>query len=494
MFCSKCGSENATDSAFCSVCGAPLSHTDGGSSTSPGSDLSGTEIGDYLLVRKLGQGGMGTVYEGRHTTIEQRVAIKVLAKELAGDEYAQSRFRLEGSIQASHTHPNIVRVLTATSKGGQTAMVMEHVEGLSLDRVLENRGRLPLEEALHLFRQVIDAVGFAHDHGVIHRDIKPSNIMVMADGTAKVMDFGIAKQAGGKRLTRTGATLGTPLYMSPEQVIGARDVDHRTDVYSLGVALYEALTGQTPFEGMDAETTDSDFLIKRAIVDDVPPDARTLVPNLPSQIAEALIKAMAKQPATRFSDCESFGQAVGEVPPPPVHLDKPRNQSKLIIVAVTVVIVIILSAAAIMLQRAYNKSAEIRDAKLEWVALEIEFDPLSERDRSRAEEYIEEHEAMGEDVVKKASDWLETASNLAEQARLDEIRRLELELAAAEERRKEEERLEAERQAAEQLRQELEFEEGARRAIEEARREEAMETSCPPGFYRALAGDCRPAP
>ena len=287
--------------------------------TTDTSDLTGHRIGEYRLERKLGEGGMGQVYLGAHETLDQRVAVKVLDAALARNPEVRTRFIQEANIQIKLQHPGIVRVLTAHTQGEHLALVMEYVEGLSLEQALERRGRLPLDRMLPLMAQVLDAVGYAHERGVVHRDLKPSNIMVQPDGTAKVMDFGIAKVLGGAKLTRTGTLMGTAFYMSPEQVLGRTDIDHRTDIYSLGVTFFEALTGRVPFEGKGDENTDSDYLIKDAHVRTAPPDPCTVQPGLPEWAAQALLQALEKEPARRFKSCGDFANSferAGHYPAP----------------------------------------------------------------------------------------------------------------------------------------------------------------------------------
>ena len=273
-------------------------------------DLTGQRIGEYRLDRKLGEGGMGAVYKASHTSLDQQVAVKVLDPALARSPEVRERFLQEANIQLRLQHPGIVRVLTASTEGPHLALVMEYVDGLSLAQVIERRRALPVDDAHGLFRQVLAAVGVAHSRGVVHRDIKPSNIMVQADGTARVMDFGIAKVVGGQKLTRTGTVMGSAHYMSPEQIVGSKDVDHRTDIYSLGITFYEVLTERTPFEGMEGDSTDADFMIKLAHKEQPPPDPRSLRGDLPREVSEGLLKALAKAPRERFGSCEEFAGAL----------------------------------------------------------------------------------------------------------------------------------------------------------------------------------------
>ena len=268
--------------------------------------LTGQRIGEYRLERQLGEGGMGTVYLATHEALGQQVAVKVLDAALARSPEVRERFLQEARIQIGLRHPGIVQVLTASTEGEHLALVMEYVDGLSAAQVVERRGALPVEEALDLFEKILSAVGHAHSEGIVHRDLKPSNVMVCADGTTKVMDFGIAKVVGGARLTRTGTIMGSAHYMSPEQIVGSADIDFCTDIYSLGVTFYEMLTGQVPFEEMGASATDSDFLIKQAHVQIPAPDPRKMCPELPGELAKGLLRALNKVPRDRFGSCHDF--------------------------------------------------------------------------------------------------------------------------------------------------------------------------------------------
>jgi len=274
--------------------------------------LTGEKILGYKLERMLGQGGMGEVYRGVHPALGQEVAVKVLDPVLARDPELRERFIQEARIQIGLRHQGIVQVLTADTEGEHLALVMEYVEGLSLDELIRKRGHLPPAEAASLFGQVLDALSFAHRNGVIHRDIKPSNIMVQADGEAKIMDFGIAKVLGSTKLTQTGTAIGSAHYMSPEQVLGKKDIDHRTDIYSLGVSLYEALVGLPPFaeEGMN---TDSDFKIKDAQVRKEPTDPRKLQAEVPSEMAKTVLSAMAKDREERWQSAAEMKEAMVKV-------------------------------------------------------------------------------------------------------------------------------------------------------------------------------------
>ena len=272
------------------------------------SDLIGREILGYEIVSFLGEGGMASVWIGENRHLNKRVAIKVLNPMLATDGQVVERFRIEADIQLKLEHPNLVSVENFSLD--QLAMVMEYIEGQSLDRILEMRTCLPYTEAWGLFKQVLDALGYAHDSAVVHRDLKPANIIVRANGEAKVMDFGIARVKNASMKTQTGTSLGSPYYMSPEQVLGRKNIDFRTDIYSLGVTFFEVLTGTVPFKGAGEDNSQSDFLVKQAQVQEAPPDPRAINPMIPVKWASAILKALAKEPEHRFQSCRAFKSAL----------------------------------------------------------------------------------------------------------------------------------------------------------------------------------------
>ena len=329
MYCRRCGAANPDESRFCGACGGPIGEVP--ARPLDGSEaLEGQRILGYRLERKLGEGGMGAVYLGVNETIGQQVAIKILDSILARNAEIRERFVQEARIQIGLRHPNIVRVLTADTEGPHLALVMEYVDGLTLGQVIERRGALPLAEAAGLFEQILDAMSFAHSRGVVHRDLKPSNVMVQADGTAMITDFGIAKVVGGNKLTRTGTAMGSVQYMSPEQVMGRTDIDLRTDIYSLGITFYEVLVGRTPFEDFVGTTTDSDYLIKDAHVRQTPPDPRKFRPGLTEAVVKVLLCTLHKEPAGRHDSCQALWSeltgCMGSSEPEPMK--DPEEQAK----------------------------------------------------------------------------------------------------------------------------------------------------------------------
>ncbi len=263
----------------------------------------GRQIANYRIVEKLGEGGMGVVYKAMDESLDRTVAIKALSSELSHDPQLVERFRTEAKAQAHLNHTNIATLYSFVVQGGDCFMVMEFVEGESFDQMIRRRGPVPYQEAIPLFKQALLGLGFAHRMGIIHRDIKPGNMMVNRNGIVKVMDFGIAKVMGGRRLTRTGTQMGTVYYMSPEQIRGAT-LDVRSDIYALGVMLYEMLTAHLPFEG------ENDFQVMSDHVNTPPPPPSRFYPYLPKGVENAALKALEKDPNARFQSVEEFGAAL----------------------------------------------------------------------------------------------------------------------------------------------------------------------------------------
>ncbi len=206
----------------------------------------GTQLGPYEIVSQLGQGGMGVVYQATDPRLRRTVAIKLLPPDLTRDETAKQRFLQEAQAASALDHPNICTIFEINeTDDGQLYLVMAHYEGETL-KERTARGPLELDDAIDIATQVGEGLTKAHAAGIVHRDIKPANLIVTADKTVKILDFGLAKLAGTEGMTQTGTTVGTVAYMSPEQARG-QEVDHRTDIWSLGVVLYEMLAGQPPF-------------------------------------------------------------------------------------------------------------------------------------------------------------------------------------------------------------------------------------------------------
>ena len=267
----------------------------------------GERIGDYEIVQVLGAGGMGQVYKVRNTLSERVEAMKVLLPRLEGDPGLADRFLREIKVQATFDHPNLAKLYTAMRVGDQLLMFMEFVDGVSLAKELE-KGPLQPGEAAAYTAQVLDALAYAHGRGVVHRDIKPANIMITEAGVAKLMDFGIARMEADTRLTQTGNAVGSIAYMSPEQISGT-DPDPRSDIYSLGITLYEMVTGKRPFGG------DSGYSIMSAHLKQTPVPPIELTPGLPPDLSDIILMAIAKDPAGRFQSAAAFRGALVSIFP-----------------------------------------------------------------------------------------------------------------------------------------------------------------------------------
>ncbi|MBX5474385.1 MAG: Stk1 family PASTA domain-containing Ser/Thr kinase, partial [Thermoleophilia bacterium] len=254
--------------------------------------------GRYRIVRKLGAGGMANVYLAEDQELGRRVAIKILNDRHANDDQFVERFRREAKNAAALSHPNIVSIYDRGEAEGTYYIAMEYLDGRSLKELIVSRGPAPVHVAVEYARQILSALRFAHRHGIVHRDIKPHNVLVDAEGRVKVTDFGIAR-AGTSQMTEAGSIVGTAQYLSPEQARGA-DVDQRSDLYSLGVVLYELLTGEPPFEG----DTPVEIAMKHLSTVPEPPSARR--PDIPRELDWVVMRALAKDPDGRYQSAEEM--------------------------------------------------------------------------------------------------------------------------------------------------------------------------------------------
>ena len=259
----------------------------------------GQVFGNYKIEQKLGEGGMGEVFRGVDMMLEREVAIKFLRPELASQAQVVERFRSEAVTLAKLNHPNIATLYSFMRQGDSFIMVLEFVRGVTLDHVIQQRGVISVESAIPIFCQMLDGIQEAHDYGIIHRDIKPANMMVTERGTLKVLDFGIARILGTARMTRQGNIIGTIEYMSPEQVRGF-ETDARSDIYSLGMLLYEMLTARCPFD------ITNEFELMKAQIEHYPVPPRQLNPAIPEVVEQAIWKAIHKDPTQRFQSASEF--------------------------------------------------------------------------------------------------------------------------------------------------------------------------------------------
>jgi eukaryotic-like serine/threonine-protein kinase len=261
--------------------------------------------GRYRVIRRLGSGGMANVYLAEDEELGRRVAIKVLDDKHANDEQFIERFRREAKNAASLSHPNIVSIYDRGEAEGTYYIAMEYIEGRSLKELIVARGPLPVDQAVAYARQILGAVRFAHRKGIVHRDIKPHNVLVDTDGRLKVTDFGIAR-AGASQMTEAGSIIGTAQYLSPEQARGAT-VDQRSDLYSVGIVLYEMLTSSVPFTG----DTPVEIAMKHISAVPEPPSAHR--PDVPEDLDLVTLRALAKDTRERFQTAEEMDSELGRV-------------------------------------------------------------------------------------------------------------------------------------------------------------------------------------
>jgi len=308
MICSHCHTPNPTNADICSQCGSGL---DIGADVGLGATLevsqsasinTGTDFGPrYHVESLLGSGGMGKVYKARDRELDRTVAIKVLRPDLMTDPMALQRFKHELLLASSISHPNILRIHDLGEYNAVKFISMAYVDGGDLTQTLRKEGRLPLERVLNIVRQLAVALAAAHGVNVVHRDLKPQNILLGSGDHVYVTDFGIAKTLESDRtsVTRTGAVLGTPMYMSPEQVEG-KPVDHRSDLYTFGLIFYEMLTGVLPFSG------DTTFQLMYQRVHQLPKRPELVIPDLPPYLSRICLKCLEKEPAKRYQSASEI--------------------------------------------------------------------------------------------------------------------------------------------------------------------------------------------
>ena len=313
--CPRCSTPVPEGGRFCTTCGHDVSGEHAGheatlvSQSDP--ELQArlqTELGDeYALERELGHGGMAVVFLARDVHLGRHVAVKVLPPELTyGSAGAVERFKREARTAATLDHPNIIPVHRVSTGGKLCWYVMKFLEGESLDHILEREGTLSPERTVAIVNQVADALGYAHDHGVVHRDIKPANVMLDARGRVTVTDFGIAKALSAETLTASGSMIGTPYYMSPEQCTGKKEITGASDQYSLGIMVYQMLGGHVPFQGDSVVD-----IAKQHCMDPVPPLV-VLRPELPRDMPAVVERALAKASGDRYPTVMEFASELAK--------------------------------------------------------------------------------------------------------------------------------------------------------------------------------------
>ena len=269
-------------------------------------DLIGKTVHDsYNIVSKIGEGGMGRVYLAEHARVtERRYAVKVLKRELTQNPKFMNQFFEEARHQAQLSHPNVVQMTDYFKEGEDYFLVLDYVEGHSLAEMIDSsHGPLPQKQALQIFKGILGALNSAHEKAILHRDIKASNVMIDGSGRALLTDFGIARQAGDEQAASLGRVIGTPEYMSPEQFIDSDKIDHRSDVYSAGILLFEMLSGRLPFEGSQDKLKEQHLGVSV-------PNPRSINPKLKKCLGEIVVKATQKPPDARFQGSLAFLKAI----------------------------------------------------------------------------------------------------------------------------------------------------------------------------------------
>jgi serine/threonine protein kinase/Flp pilus assembly protein TadD len=325
MRCPNCNSENLDESVFCAKCGTQIKESEEKplptqTIEAPKEEITtgSTFAGKYQIIEELGQGGMGRVYKALDTTVNEKVALKLIKPEIAVDKKTIERFKNELKFARKIRHKNVCQMYDLNTEEGSYYITMEYVTGQDLKGLIRQSGRLAVETGISITKQICDGLEEAHRLGVVHRDLKPSNIMIDRDGSARIMDFGIARSVERKGLTGAGVMIGTPEYMSPEQV-ESKETDQRSDIYSLGVILYEMVTGRVPFEG------DTPFTVGVKHKSETPTDPKELNAQIPEDLSRVIMKCLEKDKEKRYQDAgevraeiarieEGMPTAVREIP------------------------------------------------------------------------------------------------------------------------------------------------------------------------------------
>jgi serine/threonine-protein kinase len=256
-------------------------------------------ISGYEVLSKIGEGGLGVVYKARQISIDRIVALKVCHKKWAGDEEFKERFLLEGRLAGKLCHPNLITVFDVGKEDWKCYFSMEFVEGQSVEDILNRSGKMTPARAINTVIQVAKAINYLKDHNIVHCDIKPGNILIAREGTVKLGDFGFVRIGLELNLSDKDSVLGTPEYISPEQALGQKNIDFRSDIYSLGVTLFDMVTGKPPYDG------DSSVVMRKHVKGEMP-DPRAINPDLGREICALLKKMTAREPEDRYQTVEEL--------------------------------------------------------------------------------------------------------------------------------------------------------------------------------------------
>jgi serine/threonine protein kinase/cytochrome c-type biogenesis protein CcmH/NrfG len=370
--CPKCHHDNPDTARSCEECGTqldmidkiPVVHTE--TLETPKEELTtgSTFAGRYQIIEELGKGGMGKVYKVQDTKIEEKIALKLIKPEIARDKKTIERFRNELKLARKIRHKNICQMFDLGEERGTHYITMEFVDGQDLKKLIRQTGQLAMGTTISIAKQVCDGLAEAHSSGVVHRDLKPSNIMIDADGNVRIMDFGIARSVEGKGITGAGMMIGTPEYMSPEQVEGKK-VDQRSDVYSLGGILYEMVTGRVPFEG------DTPFTIGIKHKSEAPQNPTELNPQIPDELNHMILKCLEKDKGKRYQDVSEIRTELENISKgiPTAETiareKRPKTSKEITItfgwkkILIPTLVLIVIVAAGLILWSPWNKKAPV---------------------------------------------------------------------------------------------------------------------------------------
>ncbi len=338
--------------------------------------------GRYEIIRKLGSGGMAVVYLAREIALNREVAIKLLPKAFARDAGFVSRFKNEAQVAANLEHPHIVRIYQISEENELVYFVMSYVPGGSITDRIKKHGTIPIDDIVKWGIDICSALAYGHEHGVIHRDMKPDNIMLDKNDRVVVMDYGIARAGQGSGLTQTGTVIGTPQYMSPEQARGV-ELDARSDIYSLGIVLYQMATGELPFQATDAAS----LMYMHVHENPEPPDARKA--DIPEWLRDIILKCLAKNPVDRFADAGEIKRALQEKYAPKLTVtplaERDRKKRRIMLTGIAVTAVILIVVSGILFRRYSEQKRQEGQAR-------VESERLAKENQQRALESVAERD------------------------------------------------------------------------------------------------------